>query len=113
MLYWTATNCFRIGKVYVASENQWRVRRHEGLQAVSVDITGFWRPRLKGWAGKHFHSLAQKALPAVVFGVVVVAGEVKGNWTPLLRRIVRCEPKVDKVAFRKQLLDEAKKTCSS
>lgn len=95
-------------QLYVASENHWRVRRHEMYQAVSVDITGFWRPRLKGWAGKHFHSLAQRALPAVVFGVMVVAGEVKGKRTPLLRRIVRCEPRVEKVAFRKQLLKEAK-----
>ena len=106
---WDSNELLENWQVYVASENQWRVRRHEGLQAVSVDITGFWRPRLKGWAGKHFHSLAQKALPAVVFGVIVVAGEVKGKRTPLLRRIVRCEPKVDKVTFRKQLLDEAKK----
>jgi hypothetical protein len=95
-------------QTYVASENQWHVRRHGRYQAVSVDITDFWRPRLKGWAGKHFHSLAQRALPAVVFGVMVVAGEVKGKRTPLLRRIVRCEPIVAKVAFREQLLKEAK-----
>ena len=31
-----------------------------------IDLTGFWRPRLKGWLGKHYHSLAGKALPAVV-----------------------------------------------
>ena len=48
-------------QLYVASENQWRVRRHERYQAVGVDITGFWRPRLKGWVGKHYHSLAGKA----------------------------------------------------
>ena len=72
-------------------------------------MTGFWQPHLKGWARKHFHSLAQRALPAVVFGVMVVAGEVKGKQTPLLRRIVRCEPQVEKVTFRMQLLCEAKK----
>ena len=71
-------------------------------------MTGFWRPHLKGWAGKHFHSLVQKALPAVVFGVIVVAGEVKSKRIPLLRRIVRCEPRVEKVDFRRQLLKEAK-----
>ena len=72
-------------------------------------MTGFWRPHLKGWRGKHFHSLAQRALPAVVFGVMVVAGQMKDKRTPLLRRIVRCEPQVDKVTFRMQLLCEAKK----
>lgn len=105
---WDANELLGNWQLYVESQNQWRVRRHEGLQAVSVDMTGFWRPHLKGWAGKHFHSLAQRALPAVVFGVMVIAGEVNGKRMPLLRRIVRCEPQVDKVTFRMQLLCEAK-----
>lgn len=105
---WDANELLDNWQLYVESQNQWRVRRHEGLQAVSVDMTGFWRPHLKGWAGKHFHSLAQRALPAVVFGVMVIAGEVNGKRTPLLRRIVRCEPQVDKVTFRMQLLREVK-----
>lgn len=66
-------------QVYVASENRWRVRRHEGYQVVSVDLTGFWRPRLEGWAGKHYHSLAQKALPAVVVGVMALVGQSRIN----------------------------------
>ena len=40
----------------------------------------------RGWAFIRLHSLAQRTLPAVVFGGMVVAGEVKGQWTPLLRR---------------------------
>lgn len=106
---WESNELLENWQVYVARENQWRVRRHEGLQAVSVDMTGFWRPRLKGWLGKHFHSLAQRALPAIVFGVMVIAGEVKGKRTPLLRRIVRCEPTMEKAAFRQHLLNEARK----
>ena len=98
---WTSNELLDNWQIYVASENHWRVRRHERYQAVSVDMTGFWRPHLKGWAGKHFHSLAQKALPAVVFGVIVVAGEVKGKRIPLLRRIVRCEPRVEEWIFER------------
>lgn len=105
---WDVNELLDNWQLYVASENVWQVRRHEGWQVVSVDKTGFWRPHLKGWAGKHFHRLAQRALPAVVFGVMVVAGEVKGKRTPLLRRIVRCEPQVDQAAFRMQLLCAAK-----
>jgi hypothetical protein len=73
-----------------------------------VDITDFRHPYIKRLAGKHFHSLTQKALPSVVFGVIVMAGEVKGKRTSLLRRIVRCESRVEKVAFRRQLLKKAK-----
>ena len=94
-------------QVHVASENQWHARRHERYQAVGVDMTGFWRPRLKGWVGKHYHSLAQRALPAVVFGVMVVAGEVNQHRIPLLRRLVRCEATMGKAAFRSKLLKEA------
>jgi hypothetical protein len=94
-------------QLYVASENQWHVRRHERYQAVGVDMTGFWRPRLKGWVGKHFHSLAGRALPAVVFGVIAIAGEVNHHRIPLLRRVVRCKQDMGKVAFRSQLLKEA------
>lgn len=106
---WESNELLENWQVYVASENQWRVRRHERWQAVSVDMTGFWRPRLKGWVGKHFHSLAQRALPAIVFGVMVISGEVNGRRTPLLRRIVRCDPRMDKATFRRQLLTEAKR----
>jgi hypothetical protein len=104
---WDANELLENWQVYVASENRWRVRRHEGYQVVSVDLTGFWRPRLQGWAGKHYHSLAQKALPAVVFGVIVLSGEVAGRRVPLLRRIVRCQPTLSKAAFRTQLLQDA------
>ena len=35
-------------QAYVASRNQWRVRRYGGYRVKSVNITGFWRPRLAG-----------------------------------------------------------------
>lgn len=101
---WEVNELLENWQVYVASENQWRARRHEGYQVVSVDITGFWRPHLQGWVGKHYHALAQKALPAVVVGVMVIAGQVGSRRIPLLRKIVRCQPQVDKAAFRTHLL---------
>jgi DDE superfamily endonuclease len=108
---WQVNELLDNWQVYVASENRWRMRRHEGYQVVSVDLTGFWRPHLQGWVGKHYHSLAQKALPAVVFGVMVLSGEVVGRpgtlRVPLLRRVIRCQPTLSKAAFRGQLLQEA------
>lgn len=105
---WDSNELLANWQLFVASENQWRARRHEGYRVVSVDITGFWRPRLKGWLGKHFHSIAQRALPAIVLGVMVSAGQVKDKRVPLLHRLVRCEPTADKATFRAQLLKEAK-----
>jgi hypothetical protein len=90
--------------VYVASQNQWRPRRYAGYRVKSVDITGFWRPRLAGQVSKHYHALAQKALPAIVFGVLIRSGDIQGKRIPLLQAIVRCP--VDKNAreFRELLL---------
>lgn len=106
---WESNELLANWQVYVAQENRWRQRRHEGYRVLSVDMTGFWRPRLKGWLGQHFHSVAQRALPAVVFGVLVAAGEVEGKRTPLLQRLVRCQPELDKASFRQQLLNEAQR----
>jgi hypothetical protein len=93
--------------VYVTSENEWREHRHEGLRVVSIDLTGFWRPRLKGWLGKHYHSLAGKALPAVVFGVIIVSGQAHGKRLPLLRKILRCQPEQSKRDYQAEVLRQA------
>ena len=94
-------------QMYVARENQWRERRYERRKVVSIDITGFWRPRLKGWLGKHYHHMFGKALPAVVVGVVAISGEIGGRRIPILRAIVRCQPEMSEAAFRTWLLREA------
>lgn len=104
---WEINELLETWQIYVNSHNQWRARRYEGYQVLSVDITGFWRPHLQGWLGKHYHNLAQKALPAVVVGVMVISGQVHSQRIPLLRRIVRCQAKLGKAEFRRQLLKEA------
>ncbi len=104
---WEVNELLENWQVYVASQNQWRARRYERYRVLSVDITGFWRPHLQGWTGKHYHNLAQKALPAVVVGVIIISGQVGTHRIPLLRRLVRCQPQVRKAEFRCQLLKEA------
>lgn len=104
---WNVNELLENWQVYVASQNQWRARRYEHLQVLSVDITGFWRPRLQGWLGKHYHPVAQRALPAVVVGVMVISGEVGSHRIPLLKRMVRCQPQMSKPDFRRHLLREA------
>ena len=96
-------------QVYVASQNQWRARRYGGYRVKSVDITGFWRPHLAGAVSKHYHALAQKALPAVVFGLMIGSGEMGGKRVPLLQAIVRCRTDMSESAFRTLLLQEAVK----
>ena len=104
---WDVNELLEQWQIYVNSQNQWCARRFEHYRVLSVDMTGFWRPRLKGWLGRHYHNLAQKALPAVVFGVMVISGQVGSHRIPLLRRIVRCQPQTSKPNFRGQLLRKA------
>lgn len=105
---WEINEMLERWQIFVARENQWSPRRYEHYQVLSVDITAFWRPKLKGWLGKHYHNLAQKALPAVVVGVMIVSGQVREQRIPLLRRLLRCPPQLSKADFRRKLLQEAK-----
>jgi hypothetical protein len=104
---WDVNELLEQWQIFVNSQNQWRARRYEHYRVLSVDITGFWRPHLQGWLGKHYHHLAQKALPAVVVGVMIISGQVKTQRIPLLRRLVRGQPQVSQPDFRHQLLCEA------
>lgn len=101
---WHIDELVETWEVYVARENAWRENRYEGVRVVSIDLTGFWRPRLKGWLGKHYHSLVGKAMPAVVFGVITISGQVHGKRIPLLRKIVRCHPEQTEAAHRTAVL---------
>jgi len=89
---WEINELLENWQSYVKSQNHWRVRRY---------------PHLQGWLGKHYHNLAQKALPAVALGVMVNSGQVGSHRIPLLRRIVRCQPQTSKTDFRSQLLRQA------
>jgi hypothetical protein len=104
---WETDDLVETWGVYVAQENEWRENRYEGLRVVSIDLTGFSRPRLQGWAGKHYHSLMGKAMPAVVFGVITISGHVQEKRWPLLHRIIRCQPEQEKKEYQAEVLRQA------
>jgi hypothetical protein len=88
---WESSDLIEAWCKYVAGEGKWQEHQHEGYRGVAVDVTAFWRPRLKGWLGKHFHSVAGRALPAVSFGVVVRIGQMGLQRVPLLKSLVRTD----------------------
>jgi hypothetical protein len=103
---WQSDALLASWQAYVASRNQWRVRRYGGYRVKSVDITGFWRPRLAGQVSQHYHALAQKALPAIVFGVMIRSGTIGDQRVPLLQALVRCPLDLGESDFRRLLLHE-------
>jgi hypothetical protein len=56
-------------------------------------VTAFWRPALKNCPSKHYHPAANRALPAVVFGIVGEVCEINGQRIALPRAFERVHPK--------------------
>ena len=95
---------------YVLGDGRWQANRYEGYRALAIDITAFWRPRLQGWKGKFYHSIAGRALKGVGFGLLVEIGQVDGHRIPLLKAILpagaRCE---SQEAFKQEVLWHAQR----
>ena len=77
---------------YVHGLPGWTAHRYEGYVPVPVDVTAFWRPALKTCPSKHYHPVAQRALPAVIVGLVGEVGEIDGQRLALPRSIERVHP---------------------
>jgi len=90
---WTIEKLIGWWRDYVLSEGEWQGNRYEGYRPLAVDWTAFWRPQLKGWAGKMYNGLANRTLPGIGFGVVVDVGHVGGQRLPLLRHVLRIDGK--------------------
>lgn len=68
---------------YVKEETEWEAHRYEGYIPKAVDLTGFWRPKLKNCPSKQYHPQAGKALPAIVMAIIGQVGHI-GNQRLLL-----------------------------
>ena len=88
---WESQGLIEAWAKYVTQQGHWQEHQHDGYRGVAVDVTAFWRPRLQGWLGKHFHNQAGRALPAISFGVVARVGQIGLQRVPLLKRLVRTD----------------------
>lgn len=90
------------------SEGRWRAHVYEGYSPLACDLVGFFRPRLFGCVGRHYHSGAEKALPAVTLGLIGRVGSVDKSRLCLLSHLLR--PQADQQseqALLRQTLKEA------
>lgn len=76
---WQTAVLLRLWQEQIEGLPGWSVHRHEGYRAIPVDVTAFWRPTLKKCPSKHYHPGANRALPAVIFGVIGEVGEISGQ----------------------------------
>jgi hypothetical protein len=97
----------------VQREGRWHPRRHGGYQALAVDTTAFYRPRLQHCPTTHYNTQAGKALPAIPFGLITRVGAVDGQRLAHLVRIVRAD--VDdpsEQALQRRTLTQAQALCT-
>lgn len=97
-------------ETYMQEQQRWQPRRYEDYYAMAIDTTPFWRPKLKGLFSKYYSSVAEKALPAVILGLVARIGEVDGKRIALPKSIVRVHPKdPSEATLKKELLKQVRR----
>ena len=108
---WQMCAVLVLWREYVTKLPGWQEHRYEGYRAVPADITAFWRPALKNCPSKHYHPAANRALPAVIFGITGVVGEINGQRLALPRAFERAHPKdMSEKRLWQEILKNAKKS---
>ncbi len=90
---WQTAVILRLWQEQVEGLPGWQVHRHENYRAVTVDVTAFWRPALQNCPSKHYHPAANRALPAVIFGIIGEVGEIGGQRLACPLAFERVHPK--------------------
>ena len=90
---WQIAVILRLWQEQIEGLPGWQVHRHEGYRAITVDVTAFWRPALRNCPSKHYHPAANRALPAVIFGVIGEVGQIGGQRLACPLAFERVHPK--------------------
>jgi hypothetical protein len=105
---WCSEQLLTAWAARVEAEGHWQPHTYEGYHPVAVDLTGFWRPRLRGCPTRHFQPAADKSLPAIVLGLIARIGSAHGQRLALPLAFVRAEPRASSArAHQRHLLEQA------
>jgi hypothetical protein len=105
---WSSAELVARWRTWVATQGVWQPHSYAGYQPLAVDITAFGRPRLQGWQGKFFSHVANRAIRAVGFALVVQVGHGGEQRLPLLKQII-CADKdtISETQFKATVLKTA------
>lgn len=104
---WTSARLLGDWAALVRAEGRWQAQAHGGYRPVAVDVTGFWRPRLRGCATTHYHGAAGRALPAIPLGLIARVGSVGAQRLALPLACVRADPADPRTSTHERLLVRA------
>jgi hypothetical protein len=108
---WTSARLLTRWAALVAAEGRWQPQTHGGYHPVAVDVTAFWRPRLRACPTSHYHAAAGKALPAIPLGLIARVGRGGGQRLALPLAFVRAEA-ADPAAHVRHLVRAAVQQCA-
>ena len=104
---WSITWLLQRWREHVEGQGQWQAQQYAGYHVKAIDITAYWRPTLKGIRSQHYDAQAEKALPAVVFGMIGRVGHVGEQRMALLTELIRADlADPSEVALQTQLLQQ-------
>ena len=107
---WQMSIILILWREYIQDIPSWQQHRYEGYLPVTVDVTDFSRPALKNCPSKHYHPAANRAMPAVIFGIIGEVGEINGQRIARPRAFERVHPKdTREVRLWKETLKNVKK----
>jgi len=89
---WRCDDLLAAWAAVVAREGRWRPHRRDGDRPAAVDVTGFWRPRLRACPTKPYDGRAGKALPAIPLGIVARIGSAGTQRLGRPLGLVRADP---------------------
>lgn len=89
---WTSDEVVAGWTRQVEHAGHWQPHQYGGYRPVAIDITGFWRPRLRACPTRHYHPEAGSALPAIVIGIIARIGSAAGQRLGLPLGLVRADP---------------------
>jgi hypothetical protein len=111
---WTSRDLLASWRTLVEREGCWHAHQYAGYQPVAVDVTGFFRPRLRDCPTSHDDGRAGKALPAIPVGIVARTGSVGEQRLGLPLALVRADPTDPRTAAHaRRLLAQAVATMTA
>jgi len=104
---WSMTELSQEWQAHVEAQGLWEAQQYASYYVKAIDITAYWRPTLKGIRSQHYDAQAEKALPAVVFGLVGRVGHVGTQRMALLTDLIRADlADPSEVALQTKLLQQ-------
>lgn len=76
MGHWSIHSMLQTWQAHVEGQGKWLAHQYAGCYVKTVDISAYWRSSVKGLKSKHYDTITDRALPAVVFGLVALVGSI-------------------------------------